>query len=161
MREEIMTYGGPNYFTGNPVEAEVIWLLANWTWRQTPLDLLTSKRVVTTIHHIDPNKINKQDYLERDKFTDAYHVPNEKTTKYLPKEINKNKIKIIPYWGNDKLWAPSAFSKEILRNKCSIPNNQLTVGSFQRDTEGFDLKTPQLQQFSDLVPVRITQHHPQ
>jgi hypothetical protein len=150
MRDEIMTYGGPIHFTENPAEAEVIWLLANWTWRQTPLDLLTSKRVVTTIHHIDPNKIDKQDYLERDKFTDAYHVPNEKTTKYFPKEINKNKIKTIPYWGNDKLWIPSSFSKEILRDKYSIPNNQLIVGSFQRDTEGFDLKTPKLSKGPDI-----------
>lgn len=158
MRKEIMEHGGPSYFTEDPSEANTIWLLANWIWKQTPIDLLTSKKIITTIHHIDPVKLNKRDFLERDQFTDAYHTPSEKTTSFFPEEIDRNKIKIIPYWANEKIWETK--NKTECRKKLDIPEDKLVIGNFQRDTEGFDLKTPKLSKGPDIFCDIVEQLRP-
>jgi len=161
MRKEIMTHGGPSYFTEDPLEADTIWLLANWTWKQTPINLLTSKKIITTIHHIDPDKLDKQDFLERDQFTDLYHVPSEKTTNFFPEEISKDKIRVVPYWVNEKIWITK--NKTECRKKFNVPEDKFIIGSFQRDTEGADLKTPKLSKgpdvFCDIVEQLMPKPH--
>ena len=57
---------------------------------------------------------------------------------------------MIPYWVNDKLWRPLENKKE-LQKKYKIPTDQLIVGSFQKDTEGSDLKTPKLEKGPDIL----------
>ena len=101
------------------------------------------------MHHIDPKKLNTQDFLIRDKFCNAYHVPNSKIISYFPKEVDKNKIHVIPYWYNEKLWTENK-DKLGLREKFSIPKDKFVIGSFQRDTEGSDLKTPKLSKGPDI-----------
>jgi glycosyltransferase involved in cell wall biosynthesis len=158
MRSEFINFNN-QYITKNILEADVVWLLFNWIWRQTPIDLLASKKVVTTIHHIDPEKLDLNDFLMRDRFIDAYHVFSEKTIPHFPEAINKNKIHIVPYWYNERLWSATDKKKD-LREKLQIPTNKLVIGSFQRDTEGFDLKTPKLSKGPDIFCDILEQLHP-
>jgi len=142
MRSEFIS-NNPSLITENILESDVIWLLSHWTWRQTPVDLLSSKKVVATIHHFDLSKKEPSDFFIRDKFIDLYICPNEKTKNDFPVEIDREKIKILPYWYNESLW-PSISDKEEQKEKLDIPSEKLVIGSFQRDTEGFDLKSPKL-----------------
>ena len=48
--------------TASNTEANVIWLLADWCWRNIE-HLLLNKKVITTIHHIVPEKFGKNDML--------------------------------------------------------------------------------------------------
>ena len=90
--------------TTNPYNADVLWLTADWCWRRIPHDLLKSKKVVTTVHHIVPEKFahNEQvDFALRDDITNVYHVPNDYTKNFIKKFTNKP-IEVISYWANQK-----------------------------------------------------------
>ena len=39
------------YFTEDPREADIIWILAGWQWQSIPRELLSNKKVVVTVHH--------------------------------------------------------------------------------------------------------------
>ena len=89
----------PYSTVGNPNEADVLWILAAWGWTQIDHKLLEEKKVVLTIHHIVPNKFDKQKYEEfkfRDQFVDCYHVPNEKT-KYFIQQLTNKRVEVISY----------------------------------------------------------------
>jgi hypothetical protein len=84
----------------DPRLADVIWLISEWCWHQLPLELLRTKKVLTTIHHIVPEKFSKPEQYEfqaRDEITDAYHVPNEHTCDFIT-PLTKKPIHVIPYW---------------------------------------------------------------
>lgn len=139
----------------HPRDADIIWLLADWAWRQLyHRGLLDGKKVLTTVHHIVPEKFDefsRQDFLLRDKFTNVYHVYNEKTREFIHK-LTKKEIHLIPYWANQKIWKPSkGESKETLRKKYGLPLDAYVIGSFQRDTEGHDLTSPKLEKGPDLL----------
>jgi len=148
MRQEFIDYNS-DYITTNVLQADVLWLFSNWIWREIPVDLLHDKKVIATIHHIDPEKLNVEDFLLRDKFCNAYHVFSEKTIPHFPEEVNRSKIHVVPYWYNEELWF-NMEDKNSLREKFSIPKDKLVIGSFQRDTEGSDLKTPKLSKGPDV-----------
>ena len=137
--------------TRNIYEADIIWLLAGWCWQHVPLDLLKTKKIIVTEHHIVPEKFTQQKYknfLMRDQFVDCYHAPNETTRTFLKKITNKN-IALISYWWNDKFW--NKIDKVAARNELKINMNDFCIGSFQRDTEGSDLQTPKLEKGPDLL----------
>ena len=139
-----------DHSTKNIYECDVIWLLAGWCWNHIPIDLLKSKKVIVTEHHIVPEKFTQQkfdNFKTRDQFVDCYHVPNSKTESFL-KQLTNKKIEVISYWLNDKLWTP--IDKRIARKKLNLSDSKFYVGSFQRDTEGTDLKTPKLEKGPDL-----------
>ena len=82
--------------TQNPNEADIIWLLAGWAWKRIPLQLLKSKKVITTIHHIVPDKFNQsrqQNFKARDQITDLYHTACQKTTEFIKKFITKHGLR--------------------------------------------------------------------
>lgn len=136
--------------TKNIHDADIIWLLAGWCWNHIPVDMLKNKKIVVTEHHIVPEKFTEEKYknfLVRDQFVDCYHVPNKKT-KSLLSQITKKRIEVISYWYNNKLWYPT--DKSVARKKLNFSNEKYYVGSFQRDTEGYDLKTPKLEKGPDL-----------
>jgi glycosyltransferase involved in cell wall biosynthesis len=140
----------PNSTTNYVNEADVIWLLAGWCWNHLPFQVLKNKKIVVTEHHIVPEKFNQEKYknfMMRDQFVDCYHVPNGKTKHFLQQLTNK-RIDVISYWYNDKLWYPvdSKNAKESLQ----LQSGKYYIGSFQRDTEGSDLKTPKLEKGPDL-----------
>jgi glycosyltransferase involved in cell wall biosynthesis len=131
------------------LDCDIIWLLADWCWRQIPTQVLKEKPVVCTVHHIVPEKfdeIAQKDFFMRDQFVDAYHVPCDQTrlfiSKYTSKPINK-----IVYWVDPNLW-PIREKRE-MKKIFSLPEDKLIVGSFQRDTEGHDLKSPKLEKGPD------------
>ena len=140
----------PNHSTRFIHEADVIWLLAGWCWNHLPVEILKSKKIVVTEHHIVPEKFSQQKYqnfMFRDQFVDCYHVPNEKT-KYFIQQLTNKRVEVISYWYNDKLWYP--LDPKEAKEKLSLNSEKYYIGSFQRDTEGSDLKTPKLEKGPDL-----------
>jgi len=133
--------------TKNLFEADVIWVVSPWLWNQIPPMLLLQKKVVTTIHHIVPEKFNEKEFAARDHYTNLYHVPCEKTKSFVSKHTDKP-VKVVGYWINSHLWF--AEDKKELRRVYAIPDDKYVVGSFQRDTEGHDLKSPKLEKGPDL-----------
>lgn len=145
---------------GDPRVADVIWLVADWAWDQLPYQLLKQKKVLTSVHHIVPDKFGDEElanFVARDEITDAYHVPCEKTAQQVRdilSKIGSNKtIHVRPFWVNESLWRPVA--KHDARASLGLDQDLFYVGSFQRDTEGKDLVSPKLEkgpdQFCDIV----------
>jgi len=135
----------------DPSQADVIWLLANWCYRNINHRLLTDKKVITTIHHIVVEKFDQNklfDFQQRDSITDLYHVPNIHTYSIV-KQLTKKPVHVIPYWANQNVWRQTG-TKADLRKKHGLPLDGYLIGSFQRDTEGYDLKTPKLEKGPDL-----------
>jgi glycosyltransferase involved in cell wall biosynthesis len=135
-----------------PEDADVIWLLASWCWQSLSPAFLGNKKVLTTVHHIVPNKFDEQrahNFMLRDLVTTAYHVYNEETLEFVRK-LTKKPIHLVPYWANQKIWH-STGTKEELRKKYGLPTDGYLVGSFQRDTEGHNLSSPKLEKGPDLL----------
>tara|TARA_B100002019_G_scaffold285670_1_gene294990 strand:+ start:11731 stop:12648 length:918 start_codon:yes stop_codon:yes gene_type:complete len=131
--------------------SNVVWMIAPWTWKKIPSKLLEQKKVICTIHHIVPEKFQQlqiEEFKERDKYIDQYHtisnLSKEKLQEYTDKEI-----KVIPFWANQENWFYIK-EKESLRNKFGFTKENFLIGSFQRDTEGIDLKSPKLEKGPDI-----------
>ena len=140
----------PDVSSKNILNCDVIWILAGWCWRHIPVDILKSKKIVVTVHHIVPEKFDNNklsDFLVRDQFVDAYHVPNDKTLKFIS-QLTKKPIFSVPYWFDKEKWFPE--SKIKCRELLDLPVESFIIGSFQRDTEGSDLITPKLEKGPDL-----------
>ena len=132
-------------YTSKIKHADIIWIIANWVWKKTPRKYLDNKKVVTSIYHIDfDNFDNKQEkeFYELDQYVDRYHVISLKTKQQLLKLTDK-KITSIPFWVNQKNWYQIE-NKIAIRESLGISPVDYLVGSFQRDTEGNDLKSPKL-----------------
>lgn len=142
--------------TTNINEADIVWLLADWCWNKIPLPVLASKKVLVTVHHIVPEKFDDKQQREfqiRDKIVTAYHVPNTHTKAFIRSLTNKP-IHVLSYWANQKIWKKTD-DKHKLRKKYFLPNNAFLIGSFQRDTEGYDLVSPKLEKGPDLLVTAI------
>lgn len=132
-------------YTSKIKHADIIWIIANWVWKKTPRKYLDNKKVVASIYHIDfDNFDNKQEkeFYELDQYVDRYHVISLKTKQQLLKLTDK-KITSIPFWVNQKNWYQIE-NKIAIRESLGISPVDYLVGSFQRDTEGNDLKSPKL-----------------
>mgnify|MGYP001213725518 CR=1 FL=1 len=138
-----------DYVTENIHDADIVWLLAGWCWNHVPIELLRTKKVILTVHHIVPEKFDEtkiNEFRIRDQIVDAYHVPNSKTASIVSQLTNKP-IYICSYWYEPKLWSP--ISKNKSQKYLGLPSDKFIVGSFQRDTEGGSLK-PKLEKGPDL-----------
>ncbi len=136
--------------TNSAKSADVVWLLADWCWRQIDPITLSKKKVIATVHHIVPTKFGeaaKKEFDMRDQFVDAYHVPCELTKKQIEPLTNKP-IYCFPFWVNQNIWYPK--NKHELRTKYKIEEDAFLIGSFQRDTEGHDLVSPKLEKGPDV-----------
>ena len=125
-------------------------MLASWCWNQISTHVLAQKKVVCTIHHEVPWKFDenrKRNFLERDRYVDIYHVPCEKTKDFI-KNYTSKPIKVITYWCNHHLF--KEFNRDETKKFFNLPLDKFIVGSFQRDTEGHDLKTPKLEKGPDI-----------
>ncbi len=140
-----------------PRKADVIWLLADFAWhRLAHAGLLRDKKVMTTIHHIVPDKFGPAERMEfqlRDDVTTAYHVPNEHTRAFI-EPLTQKPIHVIGYWANQRIWRPTG-TREGLRKKHGLPTDVYLIGSFQRDTEGSSIPSgafvPKLEKGPDLL----------
>ncbi len=149
----------PEFITNNPWDADILWLVASWAWNRVPIDLLQSKKVVATIHHLDLEKFDeasKKSFFYRDQLVDIYHVPCELTAEQISPFTNKP-IWIQPFWVNQNVWYH--INDEDLRSQVGLPKDKLLIGSFQRDTEGHDLKSPKLSKGPDIFCDLIEQLH--
>ena len=126
----------PEVRCDNPQEADVLWLLAGWCWNHIKPDILSTKKVVLTVHHIVPDKFTDQKHEEfviRDRYVNAYHVPNKKTA-LLVRQLTQKPIFIVPYWYDKTKWEEENLLEA--RKSLGLSKNKFIVGSFQRDTEG-------------------------
>ena len=126
-------------------EAEIIWIVAPWLWKNIKKKYLRDKKVVCSIYHIEEKDFEQKqikEFNKRDCFVDLYHVISLKTKKELEKLTDKEII-YIPFWSDQNTWF-KIDDKDDLRNKYGLPLDAYIIGSFQRDTEGSDLKSPKL-----------------
>jgi len=150
----------PDMSTSDLRRADVVWLLADWAWRQVPMEVLRSRKVVTTVHHIVPEKFDraeKMDFAARDAVTTLYHVYNQRTLDFI-RPLTKKPICLVPYWANGNAWKKTSDKVE-LRRQYGLPQTAYIVGSFQRDTEGHDLKSPKLEKGPDLLADAMIAYH--
>lgn len=129
--------------------ADLIWLLAGWCWNQIPVEILASKKVVLTVHHVVPEKFGPEkisEFIYRDNFVDVYHVPNNTTRDHIRKYTNK-RIVVIPFWFDSTTWMP--LDKINSRIELGLNKEDFIIGSFQRDTEG-GTGLPKLEKGPDL-----------
>ena len=143
-RDEWYEYN-KNISTKNIRKANILWIIAPWTWKKINKKHLKNKKVICTIHHIDTDKFDekqKLEFQERDEFVNIYHAISEKTAKQVSK-LTKKPIQTIPFWVNQNIWFDIP-DKESLRSKYNLNKEDYIVGSFQRDTEGSDLLSPKL-----------------
>jgi glycosyltransferase involved in cell wall biosynthesis len=127
---------------------DIIWLLSNWQWQSIPSEYLKNKKVICTVHHIVEEKLDRTSFMARDEFVDAYHSPCQITKNALSKYTDKH-IEVLPYWYVESNWKKQE-DKSLLKNQYKLPTDKLLIGSFQRDTEGSDLKSPKPEKGPDL-----------
>jgi hypothetical protein len=135
----------------NPYDADVIWLLADFCWRNLPPHVYRGKKVLTSVHHVVPQKFDVGDFTMRDELTTEYHVPNGYTRDFI-KQHTQKPIHVVNYWANQHLWPCRKRHESVssLREKHNLPKDAFLIGSFQRDTEGSDLISPKLEKGPDL-----------
>jgi len=146
-------------------KADCVWLLADWAWKQIPLSVLQSKKVVTTVHHLVPSKFDRADWEARDAVTTWYHVFNKHTLDQV-RPLTSKPVHGISYWCNPDIWnlgsrklserkveiGHSWPSRKAERRFCNdLPQDAYIVCSFQRDTEGHDLVSPKLEKGPDIL----------
>ena len=126
-------------------KADIVWVIAPWLWKNIKKKYLRDKKVVCSIYHIEEKDFEQKqikEFNKRDSFVDTYHVISLKTKKEL-KKLTDKEIIYIPFWSDQNTWF-KIDDKDKLRNKYGLPLNAYIIGSFQRDTEGSDLKSPKL-----------------
>ena len=126
----------------DPTHADVIWMYAKWIHDHFPYEILRQRPTITTVHHIVPEKTKSEAFQRFDGFTRIYHVPNELTAASLRSRTSRPITK-LPYWINDTKFPPGML-------KPIVYGRKITVGSFQRDTEGNDLISPKLEKGPDI-----------
>ena len=131
--------------TNNIKEADIIWIVAPWLWKNVPKKHLAGKKVICSIYHIDFEKFDEKDekdFIKRDKYVDQYHVISLRTKEDLQK-LTRKKIISLPFWVDQRIYK-ELNNTDILRNSLGFSREDYLIGSFQRDTEGSDLTTPKL-----------------
>jgi len=134
-------------------EADVLWLLAPWEWKSIPEWYLKSNKVVCTIHHMVPDKVTDltwSEFRERDQYVDAYHTSCQASYDQFSSHIGNKPCLVSPFWSNRSAFFPIR-NKDGLRSRYGIWKESYVVGSFQRDTEGSDLKSPKLEKGPDIL----------
>lgn len=125
--------------------ADIVWIISPWLWKKIPIKHLKNKKVVCSIYHIDFDKFSADDireFAERDKYVDVYHVISKKTKEQLLR-LTEKKIISIPFWVDNNLWFEKP-NKSQIKKSYGFNDDDFLVGSYQRDTEGYDLKSPKL-----------------
>lgn len=131
----------------SPRLADIIWLIAPWRWQELPIDI-GSTPIVCSIHHITPWKFDKDDFKARDKLVTLYHSFSYKNVGFFSDHTDKE-IVCIPYWSNSGKFGFRSVEKSYARAELDIPVGDFLIGSFQRDTEGTDLRSPKLEKGPD------------
>ncbi len=123
-------------------QSDIVWILSPWVWNKIPKKNLESKKVLCSYYHFDFKKFDEKDFYKLDQYVDEYHVISGNTYKQLENLTNK-KITSIPFWVNQNIFKTLNF-KDKIRKKYGFDTDDFLVGTFQRDTESHDLKSPKL-----------------
>lgn len=121
--------------------ADIIWIVAPWLWKKIPMRHLKNKIVVCSMYHLDGSNAEIEDFIQRDKYVDYYHVISKNTERQI-RPLTEKTIKSIPFWVDDKVFFEIK-NKQELKKSLGLDQNKYYIGSF-RDTEGSDLKSPKL-----------------
>lgn len=148
--------------TNNVNDADIIWILSNYIINQIPFHIYKQKKVITTIHHITPWKVDrhqKNHFKKLDDITNIF-ITNQNICKKTLENYVTKPIKVLPLWHNENIWQISNYKKEFLRKKFKIDKKCFLVGSFQRDTEGAGIKRgdfkPKLEKGPDIFCKAVT-----
>jgi hypothetical protein len=139
----------PQYTTKIPEEADYIWYIAPWNYQYIPegytesewLELLGSKIVIATIHHIDADNLAAGKYNRQFKFIRKYaskiHSICPQTTQNIDK-LGLFKPIITKY-----LWVkePQFYPMIDLKKKYGIDGDSFVIGNFQHDKKS---KSPEI-----------------
>ena len=131
--------------TENIHESDVVWIISPWLWKKLPKKLLEKKKVLCSVYHFEEKDFTRKAlkyFYKRDAFVDHYHVISPKVKDQL-ESLTTKPVTYIPFWVNQNIWY-NIPDKKSLRKKYNINSDTFLVGSFQRDTEGKDLKSPKL-----------------
>ena len=122
--------------------ASIVWIISPWTWKEVNSNKLKDKKIVCSVHHLDFNNFDHDEFYKLDKIVTYYHVISSRTYEELS-NLTEKKIFLIPWWVNEKTWY-EINDKAQLRKTKGFKESDFLVGSFQRDTEGKDLISPKL-----------------
>ena len=148
-KKEFSEYN-PILFTDDINDADIIWIISPWSWKNVSKKHLKEKKVLCTVHHVDFDKFvgkEKRNFYRLDKFVNVYHTISDKSSEQLA-SLTTKKIYNFPFWVNSKLWFHIPESTN-LKLKYKIPEDRYVLGSFQRDTEGKDEVSPKLSKGPD------------
>ena len=123
-------------YTTNLDECDTIWILSDYIINKIPYYYLKNRRVITSIHHITPWKVNqnvKNHFNTLNDITDIFHSICDITTSEMKKYFTKP-IRTYPFCHNERVWK-YLNNKEALREKYGFYKGDFLVGSFQKDTE--------------------------
>ena len=152
----------PDISTEKIKDSDIIWIISPWLWKKIPKKQLEQKKVVCSIYHIDFDSFSESDQKEfnlMNSYVDIYHVISDHTKIQLNKLTNK-KIVSIPFWVDNKIFK-NLVDKSNLRKSLGFNNKDFLIGSFQRDTEGKDLKSPKLIKGPDIFLEIIKKYYAQ
>ena len=162
----------PEKFTNDPLEADIIWFLAPWKynyWSKYNLkyvkmdkekwnQILLSKKVVFTMHHVDPQKIEslKEQFSFMRTYGNRIHAICRNTQMSLENYFPKDDIFSQKFWVNSsRFYQMPEHQKINLRKKYNFNSQSFLIGSFQKDSEG-NTDLPKLSKGPDLF-VKIIQ----
>ena len=126
-------------------ESDIIWIISPWLWKKIPKRYLKKNKVICSVYHFEEKDFERdslKDFYKRDSYVDEYHVISPYIEKDL-RNLTTKPITYIPFWVNESIWF-NIPDKSNLRKKYNIDEKSYLIGSFQRDTEGSDLKSPKL-----------------
>ncbi len=137
----------PDITTNFISRSDIVWIIAPWTWRSLSKKQLLQKKVVCTIHHFDHDKFDDREFKDLDEYVDVYHIITKKSEKFL-REISNKKYFYSPFWIDSKKFFYINDKKD-LRKNFGFNQDDYLIGSFQRDTEGSDNKSPKMEKGPD------------
>lgn len=125
--------------------SDVVWIIAPWTWKIKDFSKTKNKKIIYSMYHIEQDFLSQKiqkDFKIVDDNVDAYHVISKKVEKEL-RQFTDKKIYYAPFWINQNIFF-NISNKINLKREFNIPDNKFIIGSFQRDSEGHDVKKPKL-----------------
>lgn len=141
----------PQWVVDDPSDSTVVWAIADWCADRVADDVLKKKKVIASVHHIVPEKFPKQKaaYERLARYVNLWHAPCETTANFIRENLDRTaRILVQPFWANQEIWYP--IDRRDAKQRLRLPEKKFIIGSFQRDTEGFDLKSPKLEKAPDL-----------
>jgi len=126
--------------------ADIIWCVDVFSVKNI---LQFSGIKVVSFHHLNKECLHEYDFRSLN-MADYFIVPNEITKRDISSYITKPVIK-LPYWLLSKMTNKKDIDnlKRLRTQLC--PNNELLIGSFIKDGNGNDGKTPKVSKNPDLL----------